>query len=301
MGTTEHLKLHVWGESENSGNWLDMRLALAGPGAESNMMILDAWAKAMEEAVANIQPSLTFDEIPTDGSTNPVTSGGVYTALAGKQAAITASGILKGAGNGAVSAAVAGEDYVTLQQLAAKQEQISVSGLLKGDGTGGVSAAVAGTDFAEAAHTHDGRYYTETEVDTKLAGKAPSYSPVSTATFTSWSPEADPNTTYKLRWITASDQGKCLLMYVAEAGHLCLPSDTQENLPIGFECEVIQYLGPYTLRICSFHLGTGDSSIVRVKGKSGNNTAILSEQFGVAVIKKVAANTWIVGGDVTCA
>ena len=35
------------------------------------------------------QDSLTFDNAPTEDSTNPVTSGGVYTALAGKQATLT--------------------------------------------------------------------------------------------------------------------------------------------------------------------------------------------------------------------
>ena len=35
------------------------------------------------------QGALTFDSAPTSGSTNPVTSGGVYTALAGKQGTLT--------------------------------------------------------------------------------------------------------------------------------------------------------------------------------------------------------------------
>lgn len=35
------------------------------------------------------QGTLTFDSAPTSGSTNPVTSGGVYTALAGKQGTLT--------------------------------------------------------------------------------------------------------------------------------------------------------------------------------------------------------------------
>lgn len=39
---------------------------------------------AIEAAVANKQDTLTFDATPTADSTNPVTSGGVYTALAGK-------------------------------------------------------------------------------------------------------------------------------------------------------------------------------------------------------------------------
>lgn len=37
----------------------------------------------------SVQPTLTFDSAPADGSTNPVTSGGVYTALSGKQGTLT--------------------------------------------------------------------------------------------------------------------------------------------------------------------------------------------------------------------
>jgi hypothetical protein len=54
------------------------------------------------------------------------------------QAAISATGILKGAGAGSVSAATAGTDY---------QAAISASGILKGAGGGSVSAATAGTDY----------------------------------------------------------------------------------------------------------------------------------------------------------
>ena len=41
----------------------------------------------------------------------------------------------------------AGTDYVTPTQLAGKQDEITASGLLKSDGDGNVSAAVAGTDY----------------------------------------------------------------------------------------------------------------------------------------------------------
>ena len=40
-------------------------------------------------ALAGKQPTLTFDTIPTEGSNNPVESGGIYTALAGKQPTLT--------------------------------------------------------------------------------------------------------------------------------------------------------------------------------------------------------------------
>ena len=85
----------------------------------------------------------------------------------GKQEEITASGLLKGSGDGNISAAqagtdyqapltagtdyqtplTAGTDYATPTQLAGKQDKITVSGILKGTGAGNVSAAVAGVDY----------------------------------------------------------------------------------------------------------------------------------------------------------
>lgn len=44
------------------------------------------------------------------------------------------------------------------------QSQIEATGLLKGSGNGTITAAVAGTDYAAAEHTHD--TYTATEIDT---------------------------------------------------------------------------------------------------------------------------------------
>lgn len=45
--------------------------------------------KQMAAAIAGKQDALTFDPTPTENSTNPVTSGGVYTALAGKEDTLT--------------------------------------------------------------------------------------------------------------------------------------------------------------------------------------------------------------------
>lgn len=83
--------------------------------------------------------------------------------LSGKQDAIEAVGLLKGDGNGGVTAAVPGTDYlqsapvtsvdgktgavvlsgsyVTPTQLAEKQQKIMVDGILEGDGTGNIQAA----------------------------------------------------------------------------------------------------------------------------------------------------------------
>jgi hypothetical protein len=83
--------------------------------------------------------------------------------LSGKQDTIEAAGLLKGDGNGAVTAAVPGTDYLqsapvtsvdgktgavvlsgsyaTPTQLAEKQQKIMVKGILEGDGTGNIQAA----------------------------------------------------------------------------------------------------------------------------------------------------------------
>lgn len=45
--------------------------------------------EAISDKIKEKQDSLTFDSTPTSGSSNPVTSGGVYTALSGKQSSIS--------------------------------------------------------------------------------------------------------------------------------------------------------------------------------------------------------------------
>ncbi len=57
--------------------------------AASNAKILELTetvTAALEEVDNNKQDKLTFDTTPTSGSTNPVTSGGVYAALNGGNA-----------------------------------------------------------------------------------------------------------------------------------------------------------------------------------------------------------------------
>jgi hypothetical protein len=80
--------------------------------------------------------------------TNPTTISGY--GLTDAQSQITATGLLKGAGAGSVSAATAGTDY---------QAAITASGLLKGAGAGSVSAAVAGTDYLSPSSDIDGGSY----------------------------------------------------------------------------------------------------------------------------------------------
>ena len=66
-------------------------------------------------------------------------ASGSWTTWNYQQQRITATGILKGAGAGGVTAATAGTDY---------QAAITAKGILKGSGNGSVSAATGGTDYA---------------------------------------------------------------------------------------------------------------------------------------------------------
>lgn len=57
------------------------------------------------------------DSTPTESSNSGAKSGGIWTAVNGKQAKITASGMLKGDGNGGVSTATEGTDYIGTAQM----------------------------------------------------------------------------------------------------------------------------------------------------------------------------------------
>lgn len=86
------------------------------------------------------------------GGTDAITPASI-----GAQPSVTATGLLKGDGDGGITAAAvgtdyqaplaAGMDYATPSQVAEKQDAIAVSGILKGDGAGNISAAAAGTDY----------------------------------------------------------------------------------------------------------------------------------------------------------
>ena len=60
----------------------------AGAGGNTNKMTGANLAEQLK-GLGNYQDKLTFDSTPTAGSTNPVTSGGVKTALDGKQNTLT--------------------------------------------------------------------------------------------------------------------------------------------------------------------------------------------------------------------
>ena len=90
----------------------------------------------LQSALNAKQNTLTFDTTPTADSTNPVTSGGIKTALDAKA------------------------NSTDLGDLAEKDQaawSTDISGIP--------------STFPPSTHNHDDRYYTESEMDTALAGK----------------------------------------------------------------------------------------------------------------------------------
>ena len=105
--------------------------------------------------IEGIQDTLTFDTTPTAGSTNPVTSGGIKTALDAK--ADTNH-------NHDTKYAALGHNHDTAYSALGHTHddryytETEVDTLLAGK--------------SDTSHTHDERYYTESETDTLLAGKS---------------------------------------------------------------------------------------------------------------------------------
>lgn len=121
----------------NSGNpvviYSVARMGMDGSGAVSSVNDVSP------DASGNV--TLTGDDLTVGGET-------LADALDAKQNAITATGLLKRASSGTISAAVAGTDYATPASVTGKQDKITATGILKRNSSGNVVAATAGTDYA---------------------------------------------------------------------------------------------------------------------------------------------------------
>jgi hypothetical protein len=107
-----------------------------------------------------------YDIEPTN--TVPLSDVAV-TSVAGKKGDVTLSKSDVGLGNVGNFKAVS---TVASQGLTSTEQSNARANI--GAGTSNLTLGTTSTTAAKGDHTHDGRYYTESEVDTKLAGKAAS-------------------------------------------------------------------------------------------------------------------------------
>lgn len=99
----------------------------------------DATAKetALQTAINAKQDILTFDNVPTNGSSNPVKSDGIYDALAGKQATIQDLSEIR---SGAAAGATAVQPAELTAGLATKQDTINDLATIRSGAAAGATA-----------------------------------------------------------------------------------------------------------------------------------------------------------------
>lgn len=186
--TTGEIAATLWGKV---AKWLADLKAVAFSGQYSDLtgtptaMTPTAHASTHGTGGADaISPSSigAQDEITASGLLKGDGGGGITAAQAGTdyQAPLTANVDYQ-------TPLTAGTDYATPTQLADKQAKITATGLLKGDGDGGITAAVAGTDY-QAPLTAGTDYQAPLTAGTDYA--PPSQSITATLTSTEWADNA---------------------------------------------------------------------------------------------------------------
>ena len=163
--------------------------------------------------------------------------------------------------------------------LADKQDKIIIAGLLKGNGTV-VEQAAAGTDYVAPA---------------ALAGYLPTAqkgAAQGVATLDAESRVTATQASAALISVTASrtlsvaDDNRCLVCESAQAITITIPANAAAALPVGAEIEVMQ-------------TGAGAVSFAPATGvtvHSADNALAIAAQYGVAALKQIAANVWLLCG-----
>ena len=237
-----------------------------------------------------------------------------------RQAKITASGLLKGDGNGGVAAAEAGTDYALPSAIPSpssstpnkdgtgssgsssaysrgdhthptddtRQPKITASGILKGDGNGGVVAATAGTDY-QTPLTAGTDYATPAAVAACI--------PSSQKGANGGVAELDANGKVKAAQTSARIISKSAAYTLASGDEGCLfcVSGTTtitipSTLPVGTEIEIMNY-------------GTGTVTVKAASGVTLNGVSAgskqITEQYTSAVMKAITATAWVIQGAIS--
>lgn len=135
--------------------------------------VTDVYTQTETDTLLNAkQNTLTFDNSPTASSSNPVKSSGIKTALDGKANSSHTHGNISNVGAITTTTALASGDRIVITDSSdsskAKGTTITFDGSTT---TQALSRKGTWESFATSSHTHDDRYYTESEVNTLLGGK----------------------------------------------------------------------------------------------------------------------------------
>ena len=237
-----------------------------------------------------------------------------------RQTKITASGILKGDGNGGVSAATSGTDYALPSAIptastttpsmdgsgsygsgtsyarsnhvhptdTSRQAKITASGILKGDGSGGVSAAVSGTDYQTPLTA--GTDYVAPSALSNYIPSSEKGANSGVATLDSNGKVTASQTSARIvskssAYTLASSDAGCLLT-VTGTTTITIPG----TLAVGTEIEIMNY-------------GTGTVTVKAASGVTLNGTSAgskeITDQYTSAVLKAITATAWVIQGAIS--
>ena len=216
--------------------------------------------------------------------TGKLTTGTLGVARGGTGAA-TLTGLVKGAGTSAFSAATSGTDY-------APGTSALATGIVKSTtSTGALSIAVAG-DFPTLNQNTIGTAAGLSATLAIASGGTGATSATGALAALSAAPlsvsiNAQTGTTYTL---ALTDAGYLVTLSNAGAIALSIPVDAIVAFPVGTQILLMQ-LGAGQVTVAAVTPGT-----TSVNGKNGLKTA---GQYAVIALLKVAANSWVVTGDTT--
>ena len=279
-----------------------------------------------DKASTNSVPAATTTSPKMDGTaavgseTKYAKGDHVHPTDTSRQAKITASGLLKGDGNGGVTAAVSGTDYALPSAIpsaststpqmdgtgsygsgtayarsnhvhptdTSRQAKITASGLLKGDGNGGVTAAVSGTD-----------YQTPLTAGTDYATPAALANYIPTSQKGANSGVASLTADGKVTPVQASAKivsvSSDTTLGSSHAGVLITATGSititiPSTLDVGTEIEIMNY-------------GTGTVTVAASSGVTLNGTSAgskqITDQYTSAVLKAITATAWVIQGAIS--
>lgn len=188
-----------------------------------------------------------------------------------------------------ISALPPGGPILTASQYAEVSARIDV--LEVSGGGGGATDHGALTGLADDDHPQyltqargDARYYTETEIDSLLSGKA-----ATTHTHDGAPPVVEVVAVTDTHTLALADNGKAVEVTSATPVDVTVPPNVSVAFPVGTVIEVYQ-------------LGAGQVSIVAGSGvtvESRGSLTDLSGQYAVASLRKRATDVWVLAGDLS--